>query len=262
MRKIKNKKLIRSIRQAQDRQAQGKTKIAVFDIDGTIFRSSLLVELVNLMVEDKLFSKSIENEIEKDYHSWLNREGNYDTYINKVAEVYFKRVVGYRYKDITKVSRKVMIKQKRRVYRFTRDLVKELKGKGYYLIAISGSPVFMVKDFAKKMGFDIAFGTALEVQNGLMTDRFVARDSYNKKSKLLKKIVKDCDIIPDWKNSVAVGDSATDISMLEMVGKPIAFNPDGVLVKTAKKNGWRIVTERKNVVYDIKKFDFVHYKNQ
>jgi HAD superfamily hydrolase (TIGR01490 family) len=244
------------------RQAQSKIKIAVFDIDGTIFRSSLLVELVNVMVNDKIFSKSVENEIEKDYHSWLNREGNYDTYINKVAEVYFKSVVGYKYKDVTKASRKVMARQKSRVYRFTRDLVKDLKKKGYYLIAISGSPIFMVNDFAKKMGFDLSFGTALEVEKGLMTDRFIARDSYNKKSRLLNKIVKDNNINPDWKNSVAVGDSATDISMLEMVGKPIAFNPDGILVKTAQKKGWRIVTERKNVVYDIKKFDFIHYKNQ
>ena len=76
------------------------------------------------------------------------------------------------------------------------------------------------------------------------------------------KIADESGINPDWKNSVAVGDSATDISMLELVGKPIAFNPDGVLVDFAKKHGWRIVVERKNIVYDVKKFEFIHYKNQ
>lgn len=239
-----------------------KVKIAAFDIDGTIFRSSLLIELVNELVREKIFSKSAEKEIEKDYHAWLNRVGNYDTYINKVAAVYYKHIVGCSRKDVLAASGQVMAKQKLRVYRFTRDLVGQLKKDGYYLIAISGSPVFMVKVFAKKLGFDMAFGSTLEVKNGLFTNRFLQRDSFNKKSKLLKKIVSDLGIKPDWKKSVAVGDSATDISMLKMVGKPIAFNPDGILVKRAKHSSWRIVTERKNVVYDIKKFGFVHYENQ
>lgn len=239
-----------------------KIKIAVFDIDGTIFRSSLLIELVSGLVKEGIFSKLAEKEIEKDYHAWLNRIANYDIYINKVAEVYYRYIVGCKSKDVTKAGRVVMAKQKSRVYRFTRDLVKKLKKDNYYLIAISGSPIFMVKEFAKRMGFDIAFGSDLKIKKGLFTSDFVQRDSYNKKSKLLKKIVNELDINPDWKNSVAIGDSATDISMLEMIGKPIAFNPDGVLLDYAKRRGWRIVVERKNIVYDIKKFEFVHYKNQ
>ena len=246
MAKIKNKKL----------------KIAVFDIDGTIFRSSLLIELVNGLVKDRIFLKKAEDEIEDDYHAWLNRVANYDSYINKVAEVYFRHIVGCKKKEVLEVGKKVMAKQKLKVYRFTRDLVKDLKKQGYYLIAISGSPMFMVKDFAKRMGFDMAFGSDLEVKDGMFTNKFTQRDSYNQKSKLLMKIVENLNIDPDWKKSVAVGDSATDISMLELVGKPIAFNPDGVLVDYAKKHGWRIVVERKNIVYDIEKFDFVHYKDQ
>ena len=240
----------------------GKVKIAAFDIDGTIFRSSLLIELVNGLVRGGIFLKKAEDEIEDDYHAWLNRVANYDTYIGRVAEVYFRHIVGCNKKDVLNVGKKVMARQKLRVYRFTRDLVQDLKKQGYYLIAISGSPMFMVKDFAKGMGFDMAFGSDLEVKSGLFTDKFTQRDSYNNKSRLLRKIVEDLNIKPDWKKSVAVGDSATDISMLELVGKPIAFNPDGVLVDYAKKHKWRIVVERKNIVYDIKKFDFIHYKNQ
>lgn len=236
-----------------------KIKIAVFDIDGTIFRSSLLVELVNELVRKKVFPKSAEREIERDYHAWLNRVGNYDTYINKVAEIYYKAIVGCRRKDVVKAGKEVMSRQKQRVYRFSRDLAKDLKKKGYYLIAISGSPVFMVKNFAKNMGFDVAVGTTLQTKKGFFTNRFTERDCYNKKDKLLKRIAGKLSAIPDWKNSVAVGDSATDISMLKMVGKPIAFNPDGILMKCAKKKKWKIAVERKNVVYHIKKFDFAHY---
>lgn len=247
---------------AKGSSKQKKVKIAAFDIDGTIFRSSLLIELVNELVREKIFSKSAEQEIEDDYHAWLNREGNYDTYIYKVVEVYDKHIVGCRFKDVIKAGKVVMAKQKSRVYRYTRDLVKTLKKEGYFLIAISGSPVFMVRAFAKKMGFDISFGKVLEIKNGICTDHFIQTDSVRNKDKLLKRVVKEFKINPDWKRSVAVGDSASDISMLKIVGRPIAFNPDGILIKRAKRNKWKIITERKNVVYDIKEFDFIHYKNQ
>ena len=39
-------------------------------------------------------------------------------------------------------------------------------------------------------------------------------------------------------------------------GNPIAFNPDFKLATYAKKKKWKIVVERKNVVYKIKDFDF------
>lgn len=48
-------------------------KLAVFDIDGTLFRSSLLIELTNLLVKKKIFSTSAYKEIEGDYINWLNR---------------------------------------------------------------------------------------------------------------------------------------------------------------------------------------------
>jgi len=43
-----------------------------------------------------------------------------------------------------------------------------------------------------------------------------------------------------------------------MVGQPIAFNPNSNLVKVAKRKGWRIVVERKDVVFDINSFKFLY----
>jgi phosphoserine phosphatase len=39
--------------------------------------------------------------------------------------------------------------------------------------------------------------------------------------------------------------------MLELVQRPIAFNPERELAKIAMKRGWPIVVERKNVVYKL-----------
>ena len=52
-------------------------------------------------------------------------------------------------------------------------------------------------------------------------------------------------------DSIAVGDSEGDIPMLEMVEQPIAFNPTKELFEHAREAGWKVVVERKNVVYQL-----------
>ncbi len=254
-----------------------KTKIAVFDIDGTIFRSSLLIELVNGLVKAGVFPKKARKEMEADYLAWLNRVGDYDDYLGKVISIYDRHIVGKKFKNVEAAAQKVINKEKNKVYRFTRDLIPKLKRKGYRLITISGSPWYMVDKFALHIGFDLSFGATMYVKDEIFTGNYLEKDwktggqklltkrdrfkllNFSRKDILLKRYIDSQKINVDWKSSIAVGDSGNDIPMLNLVGNPIAFNPDDVLLKKAKKNSWRIVVERKNVVYDIKKFDFIPY---
>ncbi|MEK9176835.1 MAG: hypothetical protein AAB923_00910, partial [Patescibacteria group bacterium] len=54
-----------------------------------------------------------------------------------------------------------------------------------------------------------------------------------------------------YRGSVAVGDTESEIPMLRLVERPIAFNPNRKLFAYAKRRGWEIVVERKDVVYEI-----------
>ena len=71
-----------------------KIKLAVFDIDGTIFRSSLLTELVSRFVEGGIFRAAAKKEIESAYLAWRNRKGNYENYINALIRVHLKYLPG------------------------------------------------------------------------------------------------------------------------------------------------------------------------
>jgi len=53
-------------------------------------------------------------------------------------------------------------------------------------------------------------------------------------------------------DSYGIGDTESDVSLLELVKNPIAFNPNENLKVIAEKKGWRIVVEKKDVIYDIK----------
>ena len=69
-------------------------KLAIFDIDGTIFRSSLVIELVRALVRHKIFPSQAERQAQKEYLAWLDRRGTYGDYINKVVKIYIKYIAG------------------------------------------------------------------------------------------------------------------------------------------------------------------------
>jgi phosphoserine phosphatase len=62
------------------------------------------------------------------------------------------------------------------------------------------------------------------------------------------------------RDSVGVGDTESDVSFLKMVEHPIAFNPNMNLEKTARRKKWRIVVEKKDVIYDIGNFKLINVK--
>ncbi|MBI3671721.1 HAD-IB family hydrolase [Candidatus Azambacteria bacterium] len=229
---------------------QNKIKLAVFDIDGTLFRSALIIQLIDHLVLNGIFPKEAKDEMEEDYLLWLNRQDSYDRYIKKVIEVHNKYIINCAEKDVIAVAEKVVDWQRDRVYTFTRDRVKEWKDEGYFLIAISGSPDYIVSKFTNCFGFNISYGSICEVVNGFFTGKINA-DSAARKDEILRYFLRNSSVEVDLGESYGVGDTEGDISFLSMVGKPIAFNPNRSLVKHAENNGWQIIIERKDVIYQL-----------
>ena len=109
-----------------------------------------------------------------------------------------------------------------------------------------------VRSQAPKASADAqAHQTSNGLKNGKFTNKVLSLDAAYHKKKVLMDFAASQNIKVDWKNSAAVGDTETDISILQIVGKPIAFNPNHQLAKVAKARGWRIVVERKDVVYEL-----------
>lgn len=224
--------------------------VAAFDIDGTVFRSSLLIELVEELVRRDIFPEKARNTYKDAHEDWLNRKGEYGPFIQKVVLSFATHAKGSLYGEVADVAGEIIESKRDRTYRYTRDLIQELKKKGYYLLAISHSPKFIVDGFCYELGFDKSYGTFYETGasnrfTGEIADEHIIM---NKSAVFLRALEKgDFGI----KGSVAVGDTESDISMLSLVETPIAFNPNRLLYRHAKQRGWKIVVERKDVIYEI-----------
>lgn len=225
-------------------------KVAIFDIDGTIFRSSLLVELIDELIKEKLMPRSMIKEYLPARDRWLNREGAYDAYIEAVVAAFMRHLKGIKRTDLLRVSRRVVALNGKHVYRYTRELIKALRAKNYYLLAISHSPKMILDAFCKQWGFDMVYGRIYDVdKRGKMTNKILHLDLIFDKAKILKRAAERYHLT--LKGSVGVGDSESDISFLELVEKPICFNPNSKLYAAAKKRHWPVVVERKDVIYNF-----------
>lgn len=233
-----------------------KKPLAVFDIDGTLFRSSLLIELTNGLVQEGIFPKDANTELLSEYIQWVNREGEYSVYLKKVIENFEHYIVGCPESDVEFVTEKVLEKEKKKLYRYTRNLILELKSKNYFLFAISGSPGHILTSFAKEVGFDKYLGGYYEVANEVFTGFQPFGNPSHDKRKTLQDFLDKGNGEFDLSESVGIGDTESDISFLEMVENPIAFNPNYNLTKYAKNRGWKIIVERKDVIFELDKFSF------
>lgn len=225
-------------------------KIAIFDIDGTVFRSSLLIELTDALVQEGIFPVKASKLYEKHYKNWLNRKGVYEEYIAGVIKAFRQNIKGVRYDEFSKIAKSVAAFHRNRIYRYSRDIIEKLKKKDYYLLAISHSPQKIVKEFCVKMGFDKIYGQIYELdEQKRFTGRTLFQELIFDKAEVLKRAIEKEKLT--LKGSVGVGDTESDIAFLKMVEKPICFNPNKKLYQYARRAGWKIVVERKDVIYHL-----------
>ncbi len=226
-------------------------KFAVFDIDGTIFRSSLLIELVEELIRAKVFPKTARSIYGGKHKQWLERKDSYEKYISAVVRAFDQYIGGVREKDFLRVVRHVVEAHEQRLYRYTRDLVKDLKRQGYYMIAISHSLKYIAGHFGKRLGFNKVYGILLELdkKTGRFTGKLLHLDVILDKGAVLRRAIEKENLT--LRGSVGVGDTESDIAFLKLVDRPICFNPNAALYRAAKRRGWKVVVERKDVVYRI-----------
>lgn len=225
-------------------------KIAIFDIDGTVFRSSLLIELTDALIQAGIFHSKMNKSYDRAYKNWLNRKGPYEEYIEAVVKAFNQNIKGVQYNEFSKIAKRVAAFHKDRIYRYSRDIIRNLKKKNYYLLAISHSPQKVVKEFCEKMGFDKIYGRIYEIDSKKrFTGEVLHLELINNKAEILKRAIEKEKLT--LRGSVGVGDTESDIAFLKMVEKPICFNPNQKLYQYAKRAGWKIVVERKDVVYQL-----------
>ncbi len=228
--------------------------VAFFDIDGTVYRGSLMIEHFRKLTKYEVIEPQIwYNKINDLYVSWKNRQGNYDDFMEELAVEYIANLIGQNLNHIEFISDQVINLKGDAVYRYSRSRIEWHKAQGHRIIFISGSPDFLVEKMAKKYGADDYIGSEYLLDadgnfNGLVNKMW---DSESK-NKAIHDFIDQYSI--NLENSYSYGDTNGDYSMLKLVGHPTAINPSHELLKMITgdpelKDKCQIIVERKDVIY-------------
>lgn len=230
-------------------------RLTVFDIDGTLFRWQLYYEFVLQLARQNFFDTQETARILESYHAWQSRTaafGEFEKISIAALETALPMLTPEQF-ELTIAD--ILANSSHKVYSYTRSLARNLKQEGYYLLAISGSMQEIAEPFSRLYGFDDCIGWLYERKNGKFTGES-SRRTVGNKHLYIHEYVKKHGL--SLEGSVMIGDSSGDISMLELASRPIAFNPNEQLLKTALERDWEIVIERKNIAYSLQKDEDGH----
>lgn len=234
-----------------------KNIAAFFDIDGTIFRNSLMIEHFIKLINFEVIDPEIwYTKVKKVYDEWEKRHGDFEQYLETLAGVYLENLKGVNKLYIEFIADHVINVNGDMVYKYSRNQIKWHKDQGHKVFFISGSPDFLVSKMAEKYGATEFRGTLYKVdEDNKFTGEIVKMWNSESKKRVLKELIQKYDV--DLENSYAYGDTTGDLSMLRMMGNPIAINPNRLLLESIREDKELseraiIIVERKDVIYKLK----------
>ncbi len=250
-----------------------KNRVAFFDIDGTIRNKSLTESLFEILVRDykyrgKDFNKYFElqsniSSLRKAYKSSEDRADDlFGEYCQKVVKFAMFALENYTLEEVREIGRRVAVEYRdHQDYVFSKELIKFLRQEGFELVAISGSPKFLVDAFVKEYGFSKGIGQdyVKDEKTGIFKETLIR--TFQDKHIFIEEFLQDRssgDFNRDDFYIVAVGDTECDFSMMDYADKAFIVNPSirffskiielfkiGKLKQYSDFGKYTIVTERK-----------------
>lgn len=231
-----------------------KKTVAFFDIDGTIFRNSLMIEHFKKLIAFEIINPELwYTKVKKAYEDWEKRYADFEEYLEILAGVYLEELKGVKREHIEFVADNVIEANWDMVYKYSREQIEWHRKKGHEVFFISGSPDFLVSKMAEKYGATEYRGTKYLVDsNNCYTGEIIKMWDSISKQRVLDEIIDKYNV--DLVKSYAYGDTPGDLSMLRRMGNPVAINPNRELILKIKEDEslskkTAIIVERKNVVY-------------
>jgi len=135
------------------------------------------------------------------------------------------------------------------IYEEAVQLIREHQAAGRDVIVISSSGNEVVEPIGERLGVDLAIGTQMAIENGHYTGEIVFYAYGTGKAEAMQRLAAERGY--DLAQCYAYSDSMTDLPMLEVVGHPLATNPEAELRRLAEERDWPIIDFKKPVAMQV-----------
>jgi HAD superfamily hydrolase (TIGR01490 family) len=212
---------------------------AFFDLDKTLIEGSSAFHFGRAAYRAGMASR---RQLARD--GWANLKfrlnGSTDASTDELRERILESIAGQRVVDLARMGPDVLAGILPLLYRevLTEAYGHQDAGRRVYIVTAASQELADV--LAHVLVLDGGIGMRSEVRDGVYTGRpagpFTYRDG---KAEAIRELAAAEGI--DLSESYAYSDSESDLPMMRAVGHPVAVNPDRVLERVAREEGWRIM---------------------
>jgi HAD superfamily hydrolase (TIGR01490 family) len=211
---------------------------AFFDLDKTVIATSSVMALGGTFYRDGLISKRT---IVRGLYAQVLYllVGADENKMDRMREAMLALTRGWDQQHVQELVRETLDEVLTPIiYAEALELIEEHRKAGRKTVIISSSPSETVEPIGEYLGVDDVIATRARIENGRYTGELEFYAYAAHKAEAIREMAVAETI--DLASSYAYSDSITDLPMLELVGNPVAVNPDRELARVARERGWEV----------------------
>ncbi|MBO0827715.1 MAG: HAD-IB family hydrolase [Streptosporangiales bacterium] len=217
----------------------GPGAAAFFDVDNTIMQGASLYFIARgLAARDFFTTRDIARFAWK--QATFRMHGERQKHIADAQEAALSFIAGKRLRDVVRLAGEIYDERMAdRIWPGARALTNLHLDAGQRVWLVTATPVEIAEIIAKRLGLTGAVGTIAATEDGVYTGRLVGGLLHGAaKATAVRELAEREGL--DLSRCTAYSDSINDLPMLQVVGRPVAVNPDNPLSEYARDNGWPI----------------------
>lgn len=213
-----------------------KRKIALFDVDDTLYKGGIIFDLMESEIKNNLLEKKYAENVNKNFSLYKKGELDYEEVAKSAVEIWAEGLKGQSYVQVLKNAKEFIVNDLYNFYSFTKPLLALFKNT-HDRIIVTNEPQFVAELISNLFDFTGYNSTEFEVKDGKIIGKV---SHYNSTQSDKRKSIQEIFTNYSRNDSFAFGDSIGDVGMFEEVSYPICVNANQKLQELAKKNGWKL----------------------
>ncbi|MEI7579197.1 MAG: haloacid dehalogenase-like hydrolase [bacterium] len=214
-------------------------KLALIDIDKTIYNGYTIFDLAEKQFADKILSKECIHKLFSDLDNYKNQAISYESFVKMLNDHWLEGLKGKSYSKIWDYADQYFKSHQFKFFSFVSELFQVLADT-HDCYLITGEMQFVAEPIAKLLNTKGFRATTLAVKEDLITGQVL-----NYLASRAEKKIAIIELVDqyDKAGSIALGDSAGDIEMLAAVEQAFCINAAPELREVGLQKGWSFVNE-------------------
>jgi alcohol-forming fatty acyl-CoA reductase len=227
-----------TVRAAIERRTGRSDVVAVFDVDGTLVETNVVEYFLWMRLRAQPLDEwpAFMGQMLRDAPRWLYLERRSRA---EFQRSFYREYDGLDYEVMKRLGREALdAVTLRRIYPEGMRRIREHKRAGHRVLLLTGALDVVVKPLAELLEVEVDCARLLVKDGRLTGDLESPPPAGEARGTLLEEYASRSGVV--LSESFAYADSLSDLPMLELVGTPVAVNPDARLSQVAGQRGWRI----------------------